>query len=52
MVAPAAPDDRVLDRKALASHFKVQIIPVIGSRKLNAVTPTVEEEFLDRRRAA
>ncbi|MBL3670541.1 phage integrase SAM-like domain-containing protein [Streptomyces sp. M2CJ-2] len=33
--------------KSLASHFKVQINPVIGSRKLNAVTPTVVEDFLD-----
>ncbi|WP_406724887.1 hypothetical protein WJ438_09815 [Streptomyces sp. GD-15H] len=33
--------------KALASHFKVQINPVIGSRKPNAVTPTVVEDFLD-----
>ncbi|WP_406357218.1 site-specific integrase [Streptomyces sp. NBC_01635] len=33
--------------KNLASHFKVQINPVIGSRKLNAVTPTVVEDFLD-----
>ncbi|MFD5662091.1 tyrosine-type recombinase/integrase [Streptomyces hirsutus] len=31
----------------LASHFKVQINPIIGSRKLNSVTPTVVEDFLD-----
>ncbi|MFC5954029.1 hypothetical protein ACFP51_05825 [Streptomyces pratens] len=33
--------------KNLASHFRAQINPVIGSRKLNAVTPTVVEDFLD-----
>lgn len=33
--------------KTLASPFKVQINPVIGLRKPNAVTPTVMEDFLD-----
>ncbi|MFF4757881.1 hypothetical protein [Streptomyces sp. NPDC001292] len=33
--------------KTLASHFRAQINPVIGSRKLNSVTPTVVEDFLD-----
>ncbi|WP_258382379.1 N-terminal phage integrase SAM-like domain-containing protein [Streptomyces sp. NTH33] len=33
--------------KTLASRFRAQINPVIGSRKLNAVTPTVVEDFLD-----
>ncbi|MEU7382002.1 hypothetical protein AB0A91_18785 [Streptomyces sp. NPDC042207] len=33
--------------KTLASHFRAQINLVIGSRKLNSVTPTVVEDFLD-----
>lgn len=31
----------------VGSYFKIHIIPAIGSRKLNSVTPTVVEGFLD-----
>ncbi|GGY41901.1 hypothetical protein GCM10010363_23500 [Streptomyces omiyaensis] len=48
MAAPAVPDDGLLHGEHVDSSINVHIVPRLGERKLNSVTPMVVERFLDK----